>query len=51
MFVAQTTTDVNGAYAFTNIPPGSYLVVQVVPPGFTALTSTVLAVNAIAGAR
>jgi uncharacterized repeat protein (TIGR01451 family)/fimbrial isopeptide formation D2 family protein len=32
--VASTTTDVNGAYAFTNLVPGDYAVEFVAPPGF-----------------
>src|SRR5205807_2548416 len=39
-FIAQTTTDANGAYAFTNLPPGAYQVVEVVPFGMNAVTST-----------
>jgi protocatechuate 3,4-dioxygenase beta subunit len=32
--IASTTTDVNGAYAFTNLPPGDYAVEFVPPTGF-----------------
>jgi uncharacterized protein (DUF2141 family) len=48
-FIAQTTTDVNGAYAFTNLPPGSYQLVQVVPAGLFPLTPNVRTVTVIAG--
>jgi protocatechuate 3,4-dioxygenase beta subunit len=48
-FIAQTTTDANGAYAFNNLPPGSYQILQVLPSGVTALTSTLLAANVVAG--
>jgi hypothetical protein len=51
VFIAQTTTDANGAYAFTNLPPGSYQVVQVVPAGLVPLTPNVRSVTAIAGAN
>jgi protocatechuate 3,4-dioxygenase beta subunit len=47
-FIAQTRTDVNGAYAFTNIPPGFYQVVQLVPRGVVSVSPTVLAVTAVA---
>jgi protocatechuate 3,4-dioxygenase beta subunit len=32
--IATTTTDVNGAYAFTNLPPGDYAVRFTPPTGF-----------------
>src|SRR5690606_11132388 len=33
--VASTTTDMNGAYAFTNVVPGTYAVEVVPPTGYT----------------
>jgi hypothetical protein len=48
--VAQAFTDVNGAYAFTNVPPGFYQVVQQVPAGFAAVSPTILSVTSNAGA-
>src|SRR5205823_4352496 len=47
VFIAQTTTNVNGAYAFANLPPGSYLISQLVPAGYVALTPTVLSATVI----
>jgi hypothetical protein len=49
VFIGQTTTDANGAYAFTNLPPGSYQVVQVVPAGLIPLTPNIRSVTVIAG--
>jgi|GEM_PF-2474869 len=34
LVIATTTTDVNGAYAFTNLVPATYAVEFVPPPGF-----------------
>ncbi len=34
-FVTQTTTDANGNYSFSNLVPGSYYVVFMLPNGFT----------------
>src|SRR5262249_21874081 len=42
-------TNLNGAYAFTNVPPGSYLVQQIVPVNFVPLTPTVLPVTSVSG--
>ena len=39
VFLAQTFTDINGAYAFTNLAAGTYRIVQVVPANFVALTA------------
>jgi len=50
-FVGATTTDANGAYTFTNEPPGSYLVVQSVPNGFAPVSPTTLTVTVVAGAN
>src|SRR5207247_1495331 len=50
-FVGATTTDINGAYTFTNEPPGSYLVVQSVPNGFLPVSLTTLTVTVVAGAN
>jgi protocatechuate 3,4-dioxygenase beta subunit len=47
--VGQTTTDVNGAYAFTNVPPGFYEIMQIVPSGLAVVGSNPLAVTAVAG--
>jgi hypothetical protein len=48
-FIAQTTTDANGAYAFTNVPPGFYQVLQFVPTGLVSLGPNPLAVTAVSG--
>jgi protocatechuate 3,4-dioxygenase beta subunit len=37
--VATTTTDVNGTYSFTNVPPGTYCVAYATPTGYTPTTS------------
>ncbi len=34
--VGVTTTAVNGAYSFTNLPPGDYTVVETDPPGYVS---------------
>jgi protocatechuate 3,4-dioxygenase beta subunit len=49
VFVGQTATGANGSYSFTNLPPGGYLVQQLVPAGYVALTPTVLAASVISG--
>ncbi len=36
-FVSSTTTDGSGNYAFNNIPPGNYVVVETDPSGFTSV--------------
>jgi protocatechuate 3,4-dioxygenase beta subunit len=41
-FVAQTITDANGAYAFGNLLPGTYQVLEVDPPNH-------ISINAVAG--
>ncbi|HBW58196.1 MAG TPA: trypsin, partial [Oscillatoriales bacterium UBA8482] len=33
-----TVTDINGIYSFPNLAAGSYVVGQIVPPGFTRST-------------
>jgi hypothetical protein len=48
-FIAQTTTDANGAYAFTNVPPGFYQVLQIVPFGMVSEGANPLAVMAVSG--
>jgi SdrD B-like domain/PKD domain len=37
--VATTSTDANGAYSFTNVPPGTYCVAFGTPIGYTPTTS------------
>ena len=32
--IATTTTDANGDYAFTNLPPGYYEIIETNPPGY-----------------
>jgi hypothetical protein len=34
VFIATTTSAVNGTYSFQNLPPGTYLVTQTAPAGF-----------------
>jgi RHS repeat-associated protein len=38
--VASTTTDNNGNYLFSNLPPGTYTVQEVVPTGWTLTAQT-----------
>jgi hypothetical protein len=42
---ASDVTDINGEYSFTNVPPGNYLVEEIVPAGYVPTTPTVLAVT------
>jgi hypothetical protein len=39
IFIGQTTTDRNGAWAFGNVPPGFYRVVEVVPAGYVPVNA------------
>jgi hypothetical protein len=48
-FIAQTTTDANGAYAFPNVAPGFYQVFQVLPSGLVSEGANPLAVTAVSG--
>ncbi|MEI6075596.1 MAG: XDD4 family exosortase-dependent surface protein, partial [Verrucomicrobiota bacterium] len=43
------TTGSTGAYSFTNLPPGSYTVVQTVPAGYTNTTALSLSVTLVSG--
>lgn len=47
--IATTTTTVNGTYLFTNVPPGSYIVEETDPIGFTSTTLNQVAVILPAG--
>ncbi|HMF08385.1 MAG TPA: SdrD B-like domain-containing protein, partial [Thermoanaerobaculia bacterium] len=31
----QTTSDANGKFSFTNLPPGTYVLSEILPPGFS----------------
>ncbi|MEQ8849359.1 SdrD B-like domain-containing protein [Botrimarina sp.] len=48
--IAVTTTDSNGDYAFTNVVPGAYRVVQTQPAPFTDLDETSGTAGAVVGA-
>lgn len=47
--VNTTTTDPNGAYIFTNVPPGAYTVREIDPPKFTSTTANTVPVSVPAG--
>jgi serine-aspartate repeat-containing protein C/D/E len=61
IFIAQSTTDLHGAWAFLNVPPGFYRVAEVVPAGYVpvnafpgpgggfAESTTALRITAVAG--
>lgn len=43
--LATTTTDANGKYLFSNLPPGDYKVLFVIPAGFDGLTTANVGAN------
>ena len=47
--VATVTNSSNGSYGVTNLPPGNYTVVQTLPSGWLATTSTNVSVTLAAG--
>jgi serine-aspartate repeat-containing protein C/D/E len=46
--VATTVTDANGKYSFTNLPPGTYCVVEIQPSGYLEGGDQVGTVNGVA---
>ncbi|TWT90499.1 Serine-aspartate repeat-containing protein F precursor [Pseudobythopirellula maris] len=48
--VATTTTGADGSYVFDDLLPGDYIVEEVVPEGYVALTATSIAVTLAPGA-
>jgi len=49
LVVATTTTAPNGSYLFTNVPPGSYIVRETDPTGFTSTTPNDVGVSVPSG--
>ena len=47
--IATTTTDASGNYVFTGVPPGTYDVRPIAPPGTTATTPSVQRVSVVSG--
>jgi hypothetical protein len=47
--LATTVTGANGAYSFTNLVPGKYLVQEIVGAGYAPVTPAVVAVDLAAG--
>ncbi|MCW5848649.1 MAG: hypothetical protein KIT87_00935 [Anaerolineae bacterium] len=47
--VATTTTDANGNYSFSNLPPGAYLVRETDPAGFVSSTPNTVVVTVVGG--
>jgi hypothetical protein len=48
-FFTSTVTDVNGAWAFGNLPPGTYQVRLVVPAGYVSVGPTTVTLTVFAG--
>jgi hypothetical protein len=38
-FIANTNTSANGSYSFSDLNPGTYIVAEVLPAGWTVVTS------------
>ena len=47
--VAQTTTDGNGNYSFSDLAPGSYSVVETDPSGYVSVSSNTVPVTVLSG--
>jgi protocatechuate 3,4-dioxygenase beta subunit len=48
-FFTSTVTDVNGAWAFGNLPPGTYVVRMLVPSGYVSVGPTQVTLTVFAG--